>query len=83
MPALGQPRASDPDSDGQRVRVPCKVVSRVRIPPSLIFEVIKAMNSNMHAYEKTFGPVQVPKPIGGQDAEAVGSIRQERGRCFL
>jgi hypothetical protein len=55
-----------PGSGEDPVRIPCKVVSRIRIPPSLIFEVIKAINTNMGKYEQNYGPI--PEPGGGQDA---------------
>ena len=52
-------------------RVPCRVVSRVRIPPTVIFDLMRALNDNMAKYEATFGEIkrvgiqgQPPPPEG-------------------
>ena len=44
------------------LQVPVRVVSRVRIPVALLFEVLKALNTNMSGYEATFGPIRPPEP---------------------
>ena len=44
-------------------RVPCRVVSRVRIPPTVIFDLMRALNENMAKYEATFGEI---KRVGSQ-----------------
>jgi hypothetical protein len=49
------------DSDSA-LQVPVRVVSRVRIPVALLFEVLKALNTNMSGYEATFGPIRAPEP---------------------
>jgi hypothetical protein len=49
------------DSDSA-LQVPVRVVSRVRIPVALLFEVLKALNTNMSGYEATFGPIRPPEP---------------------
>ncbi len=33
----------------------------MRIPPSILFEVLKALNSNMTRYEAKFGPIKPPE----------------------
>ena len=43
------------------VQVPVRVVSRVRIPVTLLFEVLKALNTNMTGYESTFGSIRPPE----------------------
>jgi hypothetical protein len=43
------------------VSVPCRVVTRVKIPPSLIFDIMRALNENMKTYENTFGEIQRPE----------------------
>jgi hypothetical protein len=43
------------------LQVPVRVVSRVRIPVTLLFEVLKALNTNMTGYESTFGPIRAPE----------------------
>ncbi len=45
------------------IRVPHQLVARVRIPPGLIFDVIRAINENMTNYERAFGQIRRP----GQD----------------
>lgn len=44
------------DEDGE-VTVPFKVVARVKVPVSMIFDLLQAINSNMTTYEETFGPI--------------------------
>ncbi len=43
------------------MQVPVRVVSRVRIPVTLLFEVLKALNTNMTGYESTFGSIRPPE----------------------
>lgn len=40
--------------------VPARVVSRVKIPVTLIFDVLRALNENMTRYEETFGEIRRP-----------------------
>jgi hypothetical protein len=56
MQQVGEPE--DPDA---ALQVPVRVVSRVRIPVTLLFEVLKALNTNMSGYEATFGPIRAPE----------------------
>jgi len=56
MQQVGEPE--DPDA---ALQVPVRVVSRVRIPVTLLFEVLKALNTNMTGYESTFGPIRAPE----------------------
>jgi hypothetical protein len=44
-------------------RVPCRVVTRVRIPPTVIFDLMRALNENMAKYEASFG--EIKRPGGG------------------
>ncbi len=62
------PRTVDTDDPTSPVTVPCRVVSRVKIPPSLVFDVIRAINENMTRYEAAFGNIQ--KPGDPQEGEA-------------
>lgn len=57
MQAVGQ--QEDPAAP---LQVPVRVVSRVRIPVTLLFEVLKALNTNMTNYEAAFGPIGEPRP---------------------
>jgi hypothetical protein len=54
-----EPAAAPPE--GGAVQVPVRLVSRVRIPVTLLFEVLKALNTNMTSYESTFGPIRQPE----------------------
>jgi hypothetical protein len=40
------------------IRAPHQLVARVRIPPSVAFDVIRAINENMTHYENRFGPIR-------------------------
>ena len=44
------------------VVVPCRVVSRIRIPVTLIFDVLRTLNENMGRYESAYGEIQRPSP---------------------
>ena|SRR5436190_7000263 len=48
-------------------RVPCRVVARVRIPPTVIFDLMRALNENMSIYEQKFGEI---KRFGGKPPAA-------------
>lgn len=50
------------DDSDSALQVPVRVVSRVRIPVALLFEVLKALNTNMSGYEAAFGPIRPPEP---------------------
>lgn len=41
--------------------VPCRVVSRVKIPTTMIFDVLRALNENMTRYEATYGEIRRPQ----------------------
>jgi hypothetical protein len=49
-----------PEGEAQPVTVPCRVVTRVKIPRTLIFDIMRALNDNMTIYERTFGEIQRP-----------------------
>jgi hypothetical protein len=44
------------------IRAPHRLVARVRIPPTALFDIIRAMNENMGRYEQSFGPIRRPGP---------------------
>lgn len=54
-------QVGEPEDPGAALQVPVRVVSRVRIPVALLFEVLKALNTNMSGYEATFGPIRAPE----------------------
>ena len=51
---------SAPDAPGV---VPCLVTSRVKIPPTVIFDLLKALNDNMTRYEGQFGEIRRVEPL--------------------
>jgi hypothetical protein len=53
-----QPKASDEVDAADEVR--CRVVSRIRIPVTLVFDVIRALNEQMTRYEQRFGEIRPP-----------------------
>ena len=54
-------QVAEPEDPEEAVHVPVRVSSRVRIPVTLLFEVLKALNQNMTNYEATFGPIREPE----------------------
>lgn len=50
--------------DGPAVRVPCRVTARIKVPPTLVFEILKALNLNMTGYEERFGEIRRPGEPG-------------------
>jgi Protein of unknown function (DUF3467) len=63
-----QPRPPDSSS------VPCHVTARVKIPPTVVFELLRALNDNMTKYEAQFGEIRRVRPVdrgggGGGEAE--------------
>lgn len=53
---------ADPES---AINVPCHVVSRVKIPPALVFDILRALNENMSKYESTYGDIHRPESADG------------------
>lgn len=54
-------QVDEPEDPDAALQVPVRVVSRVRIPVTLLFQVLKALNTNMTGYESTFGPIREPQ----------------------
>jgi hypothetical protein len=48
------------EEDPERMVMPCLVVSRIKIPVTLIFDVVRALNENMTRYEETYGEIRRP-----------------------
>jgi hypothetical protein len=44
-----------------------QVVSRVRIPPTLVFDLLRALNENLGEYEEAYGALKRP---GEQEEES-------------
>jgi hypothetical protein len=64
---LAQPSdATDPDSP---LVTPARVVSRVMIPSSLVFEFVKTINAVMDVHEKQWGPIKHPEFLADESEE--------------
>lgn len=59
------PERKDPEDEDSPVVVPARVTARVKIPVTMIFDVIRAINENMTRYEEAAGPIKRP----GQEEE--------------
>src|SRR3954464_442659 len=57
-----QPPQIDQEDPDAPVRVDCRVVSRVKIPVTVLFDVLRALNENMTRYEQVFGEIKRPEP---------------------
>lgn len=40
--------------------VPARVTARVKVPPTVLFDILTAINQNMTHYETAFGPIPNP-----------------------
>jgi hypothetical protein len=49
--------------------VPARVVSRVKIPPTVIFDLMRALNENMTKYESTFGTIKRIEPLQAPESD--------------
>ena len=59
--AVTQPAMAGADEEGNAVtRVPCQVVARVRVPPTVLFDFLRTINDNLSTYESNFGSIQRP-----------------------
>lgn len=47
-------------SEGTASSTPCRVVSRVKIPPAVVFELMRALSVNERLYEERIGPISRP-----------------------
>ena len=43
------------------IRAPHRLVARVRIPPTSVFDIIRTISQNLALYEQKFGPIRVPR----------------------
>jgi hypothetical protein len=53
--------AEDPDDPDSPVRIPILSVARVRLPTSLLFDVLRDLNQAMTRYESIFGEIRRPE----------------------
>ena len=58
--AMQPPQVEDEDDPNSPAFVQCRVVSRVKVPVTVVFDVIRALNENMTKYEEHFGEIQRP-----------------------
>jgi Protein of unknown function (DUF3467) len=62
-----------PEMRDDRLVIPSSVVARVKIPPTVVFDLIRAINENMTKYEQVFGEIERPQPKEeGGSTDAVG-----------
>lgn len=57
-----QPRDEADPAAGYEV--PCRIVTRVKIPVPLVFDVIRTLNEEMTKYEAEFGEIRRPEQRG-------------------
>jgi len=47
--------------DGEEViRAPHRLVARIRIPPTAVFDIIRTVSQNLTLYEQRFGQIRLP-----------------------
>lgn len=56
------PQPAQTDTGQTVIRAPHRLVARVRIPPTALFDIIRAINENMTHYESAFGQIRRPGP---------------------
>jgi hypothetical protein len=42
------------------IRAPHRLVARVRVPPTSVFDIIRTISQNLAMYEQKFGPIRTP-----------------------
>src|SRR5215467_6799212 len=58
-----QPPAEARTADGEVViRAPHRLVARIRIPPTSVFDIIRTISQNLSLYEQKFGSIRDPGP---------------------
>jgi hypothetical protein len=56
-----------PQAPGEAATMPCEVVARVKIAPTLVFDILRALNENMTVYETTYGEIRRPGQTADED----------------
>lgn len=60
---LKRPPKPTVNDDGSRVvKVPTRVVTRVRVPPSQVFEIMKGLEKQLSMWERSHGSRRKPPP---------------------
>lgn len=62
--STGPVRPRDEGDTGAGFEVPCRIVSRVKIPVPLVFDLIRTLNEEMTKYEAAFGEIRRPEQKG-------------------
>jgi hypothetical protein len=53
--AITQPASLAETQDGETVtRVPCQVVARIKVPPTVLFDFLRTLNENLSVWESNF-----------------------------
>lgn len=65
-----QPPQLDNDDPTSAVNVPARVVARIRIPPTLVFAILQALNTNMTRYEEALGEIRRPEPRDHEETDS-------------
>ena len=56
-----QPPTEAKTAEGEVViRAPHRLVARVRVPPTSVFDIIRTISQNLALYEQKFGPIRTP-----------------------
>lgn len=55
-----QAEARELDSGETVVHVPARVMARVKLPVTVIFDLLQVINANMASYEEAYGPIRRP-----------------------
>lgn len=50
-------RVKETETEAEYVHIPARVVSRVRIPPSQVWELMRALEHHLSAYEREHGSI--------------------------
>ena len=58
-------QAARSDQGEEVIRAPHRLVARLRIPPTAVFDMIRTINENLTMYEQRFGQIRRP----GSDAQ--------------
>jgi hypothetical protein len=56
-----QPPTETQTAEGETViRAPHRLVARIRVPPTSVFDIIRTISQNLALYEQKFGPIRTP-----------------------
>ena len=56
-----QPPSEAETAEGEKViRARHRLVARIRVPPTSVFDIIRTISQNLALYEQKFGPIRTP-----------------------